>query len=451
MLALPGIITLMVLVIVKPMEFLPALQSIPLLYIVFGLTLLAVALDLRLRLVKLRVSPLLAWAALFFVWCVVTMAVRASPYFVRNSIEIAILFSMFFTISHGVQSLRGFRAITNGVVALALFLSVVGVHQRFSPRECVKLDPSTTELVGKPDGRPCQKRIDCGTYDDFVCERIGLFGTLSVEGRVRYRGELRDPNDLALALTAMFPFTIALIQTRRSRAAVVLGAVTGLLIVLCIVFTKSRGGQLALVAALGFYVVRRFGLLGLVAFAAVGLGVYLVIAGGRHDLASSTNERLECWYEGMTMFRSSPVFGIGHRLFGEHHYLTAHNSYVLAAAEMGMPGIFLWTGLLYTAIKMQIRPVRRLAAVPEARDAYHWASAMLASLLGLLVGMFFLSFCYHSLTWIVIGLSGGVHQSIRSHDPETEVRVGLIDLVLVSVLSVGLVSGLMVYTRLNPG
>ena len=32
----------------------------------------------------------------------------------------------------------------------------------------------------------------------YRCERVGLFGTVSVgEGRVRYRGVLKDPNELA--------------------------------------------------------------------------------------------------------------------------------------------------------------------------------------------------------------------------------------------------------------
>jgi hypothetical protein len=334
---------------------------------------------------------------------------------------------------------------------MALFLSAVGVHQWFSPRGCIELDLSSQDMVGRHDGRSCARHLECGDSEEYVCERVGLFGTLSIQGRVRYRGELQDPNDLALALTVMFPFTIAMIQNRRSRKRIALAAVTGVLIVVCVVFTKSRGGQLAFLATLGFYVVRRFGVPGLVATLAIGALAYFLVAEGRHDLVSSADERLRCWSEGMKMFTSSPLFGVGHKLFTEHHHLTAHNSFVLAAAELGLPGLFFWTGLYYTAIKMLIRPVRSLASVPEARDAYHWATAQLASLLGLLVGMLFLSFCYHSLTWITIGIAGAIHHSVRSHDPRMGVRFGLVDLLLVCVLTVGLVTGLMLYTRFNPG
>ena len=67
----------------------------------------------------------------------------------------------------------------------------------------------------------------------------------------------------------------------------------------------------------------------------------VLLLGGRsgENADQSTLERYEAWSTGLTMFRGNPVFGVGARQFAEHHYLTAHNSYVLSFAELGFPGL----------------------------------------------------------------------------------------------------------------
>src|ERR1700682_4357662 len=48
------------------------------------------------------------------------------------------------------------------------------------------------------------------------------------------------------------------------------------------------------------------------------------------------------------MFKSAPLFGIGFNGFTEFLDITAHNSFVLCLAELGLLGSTLWMALLVT-------------------------------------------------------------------------------------------------------
>ena len=73
--------------------------------------------------------------------------------------------------------------------------------------------------------------------------------------------------------------------------------------------------------------------------------------------------------------------------------------------------------------------------------------ALLAAFAGLVVGIFFLSFAYHYVLWIYIGLSGALYSAVRTHDPSFRVRFGLNDLALVVAANVGIVATVYLYTR----
>lgn len=461
MFALPGILVLLLFVYVRPQEFIPELKALPMLYLVFGLALFGFVIDLRLRKLKPEPTPQLPWVMLFFAWCLITLAVKMPEKIAHEAIPLAVAINLYLLIGHGVQSFRAFQWVGTTLLALVLVLSVVAVHQGLAPWGCHVLDTSNPEdlSVGVYDGRPCATETDCNENDpepgaDYLCERVGLFGTHSVgRGRVRYLGPLQDPNELSLALGIAIPFAFALFARKRTGTRGLLVAATLILVAVATVFTQSRGGQLVFISVLGAYFVRRYGIGGLVAGAV--LGSPLLLLGGRSgaEAEASSMERLECWYEGISMFIGSPVFGVGAGNFVEHHFLTAHNSYVLAPAELGLPGMILWSIVMYLSVKIPIVALQRLQAErapgPEADVARAWAMALTASLIGLLVGILFLSFCYHQVLWIYVGVSGGFYLAMRRHDPKYEVRFGWRDLSLVVVIDLTLIALIFVYTRLK--
>jgi hypothetical protein len=463
MFAIPGIALIIALIYARPQEYIEPLASVPFLYLFFFLAVFGLALDLKVGQSRLLAVPQLPWALGLYAWTMVTVLLTAPRSAHVRGLELGISLVLFLIIAHGVQSFRMLSVVSGVVIAMVLFVSAIGIHQGFAPTGCVLIDEMHRgdNATGTPDGRPCQQSADCyqGYVEpggQYVCERIGLFGSHSVsQGRVRWRGVLQDPNELALAASVGIPLAFAVGGARRKSRHRLLGLLTLAAVLVCAVLTRSRGGQLVFLAVLGTYFLQRFGKKGAIAGAA--LAAPLLLLGGRAGMEAdkSSSERIEAWYEAISMFRSSPLFGIGFGQFGEYHYLTAHNSYLLALAELGLPGLFLFSALVYLSTKIPFAALRRhslAAPINEATPAIRaWSMGMLAALIGVTVGIFFLSLAYHYVLWIYAGLSGALYLCVRRHDPDFRVRFGWRDLLLVGAADLALVGGMYVLTRVMLG
>jgi O-antigen ligase len=174
-----------------------------------------------------------------------------------------------------------------------------------------------------------------------------------------------------------------------------------------IMLTQSRGAIIG-VGALGLLTLQRlFGTVVTAATAALGLAgvVGLTFGGGR---AFSTEEqsaaqRIDAWWEGINLLKSYPLFGAGYGNFTKHHYLTAHNSFVLCFAELGLFGFFAWLGLIVLTYKGLAQAIR-LSAGPGAKPYLHAAEILRFALVGYLVCAWFLSRTYQPITFVLLGL-----------------------------------------------
>jgi hypothetical protein len=455
MFAIPGIVLLLLQGYIRPQEFLPSLQQVPFLYIFFGLALFGLAVDLRLRQTRLEAAPHLGWVLGFFAWALFSAAHRLPSETQTYATDLIIPITFYYVVSQGVPNFRAFSAVAATLLAIVLFLAAVGVHQGFAPYGCFKLDPTAADSSGVWDGRNCANVAECEQGDvepdaSYVCEHVGLFDTSSVaDGRVRYRGSLNDPNELALTLSAGLPFAFAFFERRRSLLRLLLLVASLALIGTCVIMTRSRGGQLVFLTVLAVYFAKRYGARGLIAAAVVALPLLLFGSGERADAEASSEERLEMMNAAIQLFFWFPLRGVGFEQILEYNPLTAHNSYALAAAELGLPGMILWTSLLYLSLKILITILRRFGNDRDAMVARTWAVALLASLAGMAVGIFFLSFCYHIVFWIYIGLVGALWQACRAHDPELEIRLDGMDLYRLVIIDVGLVFVIWAYTTLK--
>jgi hypothetical protein len=453
MFAVPGILALIFVDYLRPQESLPLLFGIPLLHLATGLAIAGFAIDLRLGVSKLRPAPHLVLVLLLLAWCLVTVLVRAPDQLAVRAQALLIPIAIYALVAHGVQSFRMLQAVCGLLLAIALALALIGVEQGLAPYECHRIAMRRGQFVYLHDGRPCNAadRNSCEGEGaepgaDYVCEKVGLFGTQSDHGRVRYRGTLQDPNELALVLGIAVPFAFAFLGRRTSLTRLLVLAATCSAVGVCAYFTRSRGGQLVFATVLTVYFFRRMGATrGLVV--ALLLALPLLLLGGRAGAQDSTMERLECWWVGLHLLTASPGFGVGFGQFTEHHYLTAHNSFVLAAAELGVIGMLLWTSTLYLSLKIPILAIR--ARLP--RVARSWAIALLASMIGLLVGSFFLSYAYKDVLWLYVGLTGVLYQAIRRHAPTFRVGFGVRDLAFVALADFGLLFALTGYTGLKLG
>ncbi len=437
------------------------MQAVPFLYLCFGLWLLGMVIDLRIGNVRWRKTPQLWLVIAFFVYASITAVVFGPSTAAKPLTTLAVCVALYFGIAHSVQSFRALAVVSGSVLAMVLFVCAVGTEQGFAPLGCVAIDesmPSDT-ASGKFDGRSCETSRTCYEGDaepdaEYMCERIGLFGTTSIgQGRVRYRGTLQDPNELALAGGAGLPLAFALGRRRRSLGHGFLVTLTLALVGFCAVLTASRGGQLVFLAVLAVFFVKRFGYGGLAVGGVLALPLLLLGGRGGEEAASSTVERIDCWIEALSMWRSHPLTGVGLGRFNEYHYMTAHNSYLLTLAELGLPGMLLFTAILYTSAKIPIEVLRRFPRPPrgapedEALVARRWAMAYLAAFAGLAVGIFFLSFSYHYVLWIYLGLAGALYSAVRTHAPWFRVRLRGFDVGAIAAIDGAIIVFVYFYTH----
>ena len=198
----------------------------------------------------------------------------------------------------------------------------------------------------------------CGYYAGFQGEMFILRTNISspqddVIGqltRIRGAGFLSDPNDLAQILLMALP--LLFIAWRRGRI------VTNSLVVLLpaalllwtTFLTHSRGGLIAMAAVALMVARKKIGTTASTALAAIFIFGMLALdfTGGRGISAADGADRLEAWANGLEMFKSAPLFGIGFNAFTDLYEITAHNSFVLCLAELGLLGSTLWLALLVT-------------------------------------------------------------------------------------------------------
>jgi len=461
MFVIPGIAALLAFVYIRPQEVFEAIKGItfPMLLAFAGL---GYALDFRVKATQRQgLDPLLVLGILFFLWVMVTVTVAVPEQFQEWLLYFAGPAGLFLALSQGVQTLRGLRVVTKTLLAVTLLIEVIAVQQGFSPTVCLVDDRQVAPVPGLENGselRPCKTRAECAEtgvpWRDYLCEHVGAMETSSITGRIRYRGVFQDPNELAWAISLSLPFVFSWFGGRERSFWKRAGSVGLILLVLgisitCNIMTQSRSGQLSLVATLGVYFIKRFRWRGV----AVGalLAIPIMLLGGRTDegAESSTEERLECWAEAFDLWRQYPVFGVGAKQFGEHHYLTAHNSALLALADMGPLGLFLFTAAIYFAFKITVAVQRDFAEDPQAAPARAAAFAVFAGLSGLVTSALFLSLTYHMALWIELGLAGAVYGAVRRHAPDWRVRFSWRDAAAVVGLDVSLVAGIAVYLRIK--
>ena len=259
---------------------------------------------------------------------------------------------------------------------------------------------------------------------------IGWSGAeLSQGTRITYLGIFNDPNDLALAFVLALPMLVYALSETKFIAIKAFWLASTLAVAYGIFLTNSRGGMLGLIALFLIYVWRRLGIVKATLAAELGIAGLTMLPTRLNELDAkeeSAAERIESWYQGMQMLLQHPIFGVGKGNYSDHHYLTAHNSFVLVFAELGMVGYFLWLSFLGLSLYM----VYRIARVPTEPtppapkdDKNGWvryqkiSRTYLLSMIGFIICAFFLSRSYVILLIILCALCVAVYQSVRRKWP----------------------------------
>lgn len=224
--------------------------------------------------------------------------------------------------------------------------------------------------------------------------------------RVRSVGFLSDPNDFGQALVVALPILAGLYIKRRFFRNLIMVGLPAAVVFYTIYLTHSRGALLG-VASLLFFGIKNFlgtvktGLL--MAFGMAG-ALAVNMTGGRAYSANeeSAGGRIDAWHEGLIMLRHHPIFGVGYGQFTDHHYYTAHNSFVLCFSELGLLGYFCWLGMIIVTYKGLTRVLEFL---PPSSEERYWALLMRSALLGFFTCALFLSRVYEPGLYILLSLS----------------------------------------------
>lgn len=455
MLALPGIVLLVILVLLRPFELFEELQSLRLLHIAMALAVLGGVLDVLLGKNKFRLTPLTPLVLLFFLWCVVSRARWEPGAAVSEAIPLLICVVISLAMMHGACTPRGLHIIAGTVLGCCVFLAFVGVHQGLSPKKCLVIDETEGEAGmehAEIDGRSCNSTYECYSTVDYdwtkryFCERVGLFDTTSISnGRVRWVGKLHDPNELGLTVACALPIAYAQRREKKSLATTLIAALATLLILGCVVFTGSRGAQIVVLAVFGTYFMVRAGPKGLILAGIMAVPALIYGGRGGGEASESTVRRLECWEAGSQMALHFPVFGVGHGNFLEHHSQTAHSAYLLAGGENGLVGLCFFLGIVWLGIKIPFTALKRYRSGDDPRRA--WAVALLALMSGLSIGILFLSFAYHEVFWLFVGVAGAYYSVLTRADPGFRMKVGFKDALIVASVAVAMVLVFYLYSR----
>lgn len=262
-----------------------------------------------------------------------------------------------------------------------------------------------------------------------------------------------DANDFAtLAVTAL-PLGIYFTVAQRRLWLRLLAGLAIVPLMVGFVRSESRGGFLALIAALVFFAVRhraipvRWRLGGVTAAALLFTGLtgggywqrmQTILNSDEDYNVTSYTGRWQVWKRGIGYMLSNPIFGVGAGNFSTAEgrlaplaasrrargmglkWSVAHNSFVQIGAELGIPGLLLFAGFILSVFHA-LRGVERMtsAAPPtaEARAPPHLAQALMGSMVGFVVGSFFLSLAYYSMPYTLAALAAALWKVTKLASP----------------------------------
>jgi O-antigen ligase len=275
----------------------------------------------------------------------------------------------------------------------------------------------------------------------------GMFDLVTRSG-----GTLGDPNELAAVLVVGLLASAALTVVRSVPSPVRVGAiVSGVLCLAGIALSVSRGGLLALGAALvvGVFVAGRWRvhMATLTIIVAIGTVGYFTAYAPPQALQRITQSnggsgRANIWVVAWREFQAHPVRGVGAGNFpvASVHFLLApgtitasrfivdepqvtHNTYLNVLAEEGIVGAALFIALLGFALRC-FRLAWSAFRQSGDRDLEILSYALFTGLVGFLAASFFLSEQFSKQLWILLALGPALLRLARQEARAREAVAG---------------------------
>jgi O-antigen ligase len=173
--------------------------------------------------------------------------------------------------------------------------------------------------------------------------------------------------------------------------------------------TRSRGGFLALLVGLLCLFRSRFGWMKTIILSAIVVPLAFLAFGGRQtqldisDSGDTAQSRIHLWSEGLEIFRTAPVFGIGKGEFDEQVGQVAHNSFLHCFTELGLVGGMLFLGTFLCSFVM-LRRLGQSGFCNPSPSLVRFRPYLMAIAAAYAAGLLSLSRSYVVTTYLILGL-----------------------------------------------
>lgn len=249
------------------------------------------------------------------------------------------------------------------------------------------------------------------------------------------KGILENPNDLAINIAINFPLCVAFLFAAKKMGSKAFWSISLIFMVWAVIATYSRSGLIAMVVSI-LVCLWEFGIRGkrtMVMVSAVFVGMvaigviavtpnYLIrvesIFRGNIEGSGDRNSRearKQLLIDSLTIMTAHPVFGIGPGDLPSYTrtWRVAHNTYAELGAETGVPGFLLFVLLLGLTLR-KIKRIRKLPGYESSEDIRLWTSGLWAAMAAYIAGALFSSTEYNLFPYFMVGYVCAVYQ-IASH------------------------------------
>lgn len=236
----------------------------------------------------------------------------------------------------------------------------------------------------------------------------GIPGSHEHDVRIRGLGMLNDPNVFGQFLLMILPMLYVSKKDSARGVGYLVSVPITILLLIGVYYTGSRGAEMGVAALIGLYLIGRSKVKGLLISGVIAMGMLLVVNATRNRTIGMKEglDRLAIWSDGMSYVKSSPIWGIGFESFTDKQGMTAHNSFLLCAAELGLVGLFLWVSMIMVTMIQLGRIPKSVGASNPAMA--RWAAAVRLSLGVYLFTGFFLSRTYELPLFLLLGMAGSI-------------------------------------------
>lgn len=258
---------------------------------------------------------------------------------------------------------------------------------------------------------------------------------LAAEGRLE-RLYFYDSNDFATYTITAMPLGLYFAASERGLWVRCVAWAGIALLTAGFIWSGSRGGFLAFVAVIAYFLLRYTSVNRSWRWSAVAaIGIVLIATAGdaywtrintvlhptRDYNLTSDQGRMRLWRRGVGYMLDHPVLGVGAGNFPRAEGTISplvertprgrnvkwgppHNSYVQVGAELGVVGLLIFAAFLISVF----RALSRLST--PTGPPVRLAQSLTASLIGFVVGAFFLTLAYHDMLYMLTSLALGLRQ-----------------------------------------